>query len=192
MPLGHGSVLHLRTATPVATVVTRAAGAVVEIHPAGALLHVLEDGDDSVEVVLHALAGGQLAGVAELTASPVVPLTEGRNPALLLAGGDRAYSSFELTERRRIGVGVRADASSVECELLDAAGRSLGHGVLQLVDLEPGRYTLAIGQPAEAPPASARPVIVGLSAPGTGPPPEVLRTYLQELIATNGVSGGVQ
>ncbi|MEO8505058.1 MAG: hypothetical protein ABI609_14255 [Acidobacteriota bacterium] len=200
VPLGQGSVLHLRTATPVATVVTSAAGAVVEIHPAGALLHVLAEpksaasagGDDSVEVVLHALAGGQLAGVAELTTSPVVPLTEGLNPALLLAGGDRAYSSFELTERRRVGVGVRADASSVECELLDAAGRSLGHGVLQLVDLEPGRYTLAIGQPADAPPASARPVIVGLAAPGTGPPPEVLRTYLQELIATNGVSGGVQ
>src|SRR6185295_13650223 len=58
-------------------------------------------------------------------------------PTVLLAGGDRSYFAFDVPERRKIGVGVRADSSAVECELLTAGGRSLGRGVLQLIDLEP-------------------------------------------------------
>ena len=120
VPLGPAQVLQLRTAVPVATVVARAAGAEVEIHPAGARLHALAEGD-GVDVLLHGLGGATLSGVAELATTPVLPLKEGLNAPLLLAGGDRAYFAFEIGERRRIGVGVRADGSAVECELLTAA-----------------------------------------------------------------------
>ena len=74
---------------------------------------------------------------------------------------------------------MRADSSAVECELLTAGGRSLGSGVLQLVDLEPGRYLLVLGLPADAAPAAARPVIVGLAVP-TGPPPDSVRPGLDD------------
>ncbi len=190
VPLAAQAVLQVRTRVPVASVVSRAAGAEVEIHPAGARLQALGEGD-GVEVLLHGLATG-LSGVAELATTAVVPLVEGVNAPVLLAGGDRAYFSFEIASPRRVGVGVRTDASGLECELLTAGGRALGHGVLQLVDLEPGRYLLVLEQPANAAPAAARPVIVGLSAPGNGPPPEVIRTYMLDATQSNGAGGGGQ
>jgi hypothetical protein len=190
VPLAASAVLHLRTTVPVATVVHRANGTEVTVQPAGARLHALAS-DGAVDVGLHVLGGGVLGGFAELSTTPVVELHEGVNPPVLLAGGDRSYFAFDVPERRKIGVGVRADSSAVECELLTAAGRSLGSGVLQLIDLEPGRYLLALGLPSNAAPAAARPVIVGLVVP-TGPPPEYVRPAIEDPDTTNPQVGGEQ
>ncbi len=193
VPVAASAVLHLRTTVPVATVVYGADGAEVAVQPAGARLHALAR-DGAVDVALHALGGGVLSGMAELSTTPVVELHEGVNPPVLLAGGDRSYFAFDVPERRKIGVGVRADSSAVECELLTASGRSLGSGVLQLVDLEPGRYLLALGLPADAAPAAARPVIVGLVVPA-GPPPDYVRPGLENPDNTTpepAAVGGVQ
>ena len=52
--------------------------------------------------------------------------------------------------------------------------------MLQMAELEAGDYLLALTAPPDAPPLRVRPVVVGLELPDTGPPPEVIRQYLQQ------------
>ncbi len=51
--------------------------------------------------------------------------------------------------------------------------------MLQLAELEAGDYLLALTAPPDAAPLRVRPVVVGLELPDTGPPPEIIRQYLQ-------------
>jgi hypothetical protein len=46
-------------------------------------------------------------------------------------------------------------------------------------DLEAGRYWLMVDVPADGPAVEVEPVALGIEAPGRGPPPEVLRRYLE-------------
>jgi hypothetical protein len=78
-----------------------------------------------------------------------------------------------------IGLGVRADADRVDVTLLSGSGRPLGHGSMQMATLEAGSYLLSLSAPADAPPVRARPAVVGLVPPDTGPPEDVIRQYVQ-------------
>jgi hypothetical protein len=49
--------------------------------------------------------------------------------------------------------------------------------------LEPGGYYLMLRAGSEGT-ATARPAVVGIERPGLGPPPEVLRQYLEAAPAT--------
>ena len=62
--------------------------------------------------------------------------------------------------------------------LIDAAGRQVGVGNVQMPRLEPGTYLLAVRAPADGGPVSVRPAVAGLTPPGDGPPQEVVRRYL--------------
>ena len=45
--------------------------------------------------------------------------------------------------------------------------------------LDPGEYVWALHTPVDGGPVRARPAVVGLVAPGSGPPEEVIRRYLR-------------
>ena len=87
---------------------------------------------------------------------------------------------------------VHAGSDVVEIELYDRAGRRLPPpegkstagknrgGVIQMPELTPGDYLLALRSPAGAAPVRARPALAGLVLPDTGPPADVIRKYLEE------------
>ena len=170
--------LHLRSATPAVTRWKRGdAKPDIEAHPEGCDLDVFLPGGPA-EIGLRALAGGALWGTAELTATPIVPTGEGLGPEVMIpSGGTRAFS-FEVKTNGPVGVGVRADSDLVTGTLWSAAGAKLGSGLVQMPQLEPGKYVLAIKVPASSPPVQARPALAGLVPPSLGPPDEVIQSYL--------------
>lgn len=182
-----------------------AAGAAVEpeerlaLHPHGIAVDAYL-GAGVHELWLRAL-DGTLSASAELTITSVSEIGEGLGPEVLLpAGGSRAFRftvpnaasnkapAGGTDESVQVGVGVRADSDRVEVRVLDAAGNELGQdqlgrnqpsqGVVLMPRLTPGTYLLELTLPADAAPARARPAVVGLDRPSTGPPPDVIRQYL--------------
>jgi hypothetical protein len=173
--------LHLRAAAgaPVATRLERTGGPPeVEVFPTGALLDAfLPPG--SATLTLRALAGATLSGRAELTTTPVTQVGEGLGPEVLLPPGATRLFSFRVQRPGPIGVGVRSSEDVVEATLMSSDGRRLGSGVAQMPTLEPGTYLLSLHAPREGRPVRARPAVVGLTPPDTGPPEEVVRQYLE-------------
>ena len=151
--------------------------AVVELHREAVLLDAYSAGGQT-DVTIRAVAGGTLRGPAEVLATPVQPIGEGLGPELLLGPGQSRLFSFTVTQTGPIGIAVRADADRVETTLLSSSGRPLGHGSMQMPTLEPGTYLLTLSAPADAAPVRARPALVGLVPPDTGPPEEVVKRYL--------------
>jgi hypothetical protein len=45
--------------------------------------------------------------------------------------------------------------------------------------LQPGTYLLALHAPPDGGPVVARPALAGVELPGTGPPADVVREYMQ-------------
>lgn len=176
---GHPVILHLRTATPVATRLVRPeAEPEVDAHPNGCSLDAyLPSGE--AELGMRAIGGAELIGTAELTATEITPTDEGLGPEVLLAPGATHAFSFVATVAGPVGVGVRADSDVASCTLFDGKGRRLGSGVILMADLQPGTYVLAIHAPASASAIRVRPGVAGIRPPDTGPPEEVIRHYLR-------------
>jgi hypothetical protein len=171
-------VIHLRSSTPLVVRLEDATGETrVEVHPSSSELDAFVPAG-TARLVVRALGGGRLDGTVELTSSPVIAVGEGLGPEILLAAGETRLFSFRVAKAGSVGLGVRADADVVETVLLDASGRPLGRGVVQMHHLEPGDYLLQIHSPAGAEPLGARPIVIGLERPATTPPEEVVRGYL--------------
>jgi hypothetical protein len=151
----------------------------VTIHPDGVAVDAYLPAGPS-EIWLRGLAGWPLVGSAEVTAAPVEVIGEGLGPEILLAAGETRLFAFPVDRSGPVGLGVRADADVVEVRLLDADGKTLGEGFVQMMELEPGTYLLALTAPADTRPLRARPAVVGIDPPGTGPPPEVIEAYLRQ------------
>jgi hypothetical protein len=49
---------------------------------------------------------------------------------------------------------------------------------MQMPTLEPGTYLLMLSAPVDAAPVRAKPALVGLVPPDTGPPEDVVKAYL--------------
>jgi hypothetical protein len=148
------------------------------LYPAGAELHAYV-GVGAAKLRIYSPQDGALSGALDLTASPLIPITEGVGEARALAPGGAALFVFDLARAAMIGVGVRADPDSAAVRLLDAGGNSLGEGVAQLRRLEAGRYILEARAPADGPALVVRPAVIGLSPPSNGPPPDVAQHYLE-------------
>jgi hypothetical protein len=170
--------LHLRSATPAITRWKRGdAAPQIEAHPSGCDLDVYLPAGPA-EIGLRALAGRALWGTAELTATPVLPTGEGLGPEVLLgAGGTRAFS-FDVARNGPVGIGARADSDVVETTLWTSGGIRLGSGVVQMPQLSPGKYVLAIHAPAGSRPVVARPALAGIQPPSLDPPDEVIQSYV--------------
>lgn len=173
------AVFHLRTEAPVITVVQRPGGApVADLHPAGARLDLPLPAGPS-EIWLRAAEGGDLRGRAEATTSTILPVGDGLGPEVLLAPGAARFFSFAVEREGPVGIGVRALPDTVECLTLDASGRTVASGVVQMPKLVPGTYLIALRAPGRGGPVKARPALAGLVPPGLGPPDEVVRQYLK-------------
>ncbi|MBV8202890.1 MAG: hypothetical protein JOZ15_19920, partial [Acidobacteria bacterium] len=188
------AVLHVRAATPALTLLARAGGGeTAAIHPAGVSLDAYLPAGES-QLGFSALGEGELGGFAELTTTAVTPAKEGRGPEVLLPPGDSRYFSFHVASRRQVGWGAGASAERVSCRLLHGDGREVapraaalpphagpapGLDLLNMAELEAGDYLLVLTAPPDTAPLRARPVVVGIELPDTGPPSDVIQKYLQ-------------
>jgi len=134
----------------------------------------LPDGRGQLLVRTLASMGGEL----ELTASPITSVGEGLGPEVLLGPGSGHAFRFTVQEDGPVGVGVRAEEDTVECALLRIDGELLGSGVVQMHELEAADYLLLVDLPADGNAVRARPAVVGIERPPTGPPEDVIREYL--------------
>lgn len=172
------AVLHLRAEEALVGAIVRPAGpAEAFLHPGGAALDLLL-APGATAVWLRPPFGGELRGAAEALLSPLTAIGEGPGPETLLAPGAARYFTFSVEREGPLGIGLRASPDTATCALLDAAGRTLGTGVVQLPRLAPGAYLLAVRAPAGGGPVSVRPALAGLAPPQEGPPEEVIRRYL--------------
>ena len=169
--------LHVRSAEQLATYLDRGEKTPdVEVHSQGVTLDAyLPRG--SAELRLRAFAGSGMSGQVALTSSPVIPTDEGLGPEVLLAPGAARVFSFTVRQEGTIGAGVKADSDSVDMEILNSAGAVIGKGVAQMLRLKPGTYLVKLSATDAAAPVKARPALVGLKTPDTGPPPEEIRKY---------------
>lgn len=175
---GKPVMLHVRSASAMATYLDRGEKTPdVEVHPRGVTFDAyLPEG--TAELRMRALAGGSLSGQVAVSGSLVIPTDEGLGPEVLLAPGAARLFSFIVRQEGMIGAGVKADSDSVDMEILDSAGAVKGKGAAQLLRLKPGAYLMKLYAPDAAGPIQARPALVGLRTPDTGPPPEEVRKYL--------------
>ena len=119
-----------------------------------------------------------MSGQVALSSSTVNPTDEGLGPEVLLAPGATRLFSFTVRQEGMVGAGVKADSDSIDMEILNSAGAVMGKGVAQMLRLKPGAYLMKLHAPDAAAPVKARPALVGLTIPDTGPPPEEIRKYL--------------
>jgi hypothetical protein len=172
------TVFHVRVPQPVATLLKRGeTPPLADLHPAfGRVDFYLAKG--RAQLHLRALAGAPLYTTAEVTSSTVTAIAEGLGPETLLPPGGTRFFAFEVSRQGPVGLGVRADSDRVDATLLSATGHILGKGNVQMPDLPPGTYLLALEAPPDVAPIRARPAVVGLVTPSLGPPDEAIRQYL--------------
>jgi hypothetical protein len=173
------AVLHVRSREAVIARVERGDHETpgVAVYASGA--HIDEFLPDGQATLTLRAVGGELSGTAELTMSPVIRIGEGLGPEVLLAPGATRFFSFQVDARGPIGVGVRASADVVEATLLSSSGAVIGKGPAQMPTLDAGTYWLALSAPSDESPVTAQATVVGLERPSSGPPEEVVRTYLE-------------
>jgi hypothetical protein len=172
------ALLHVRSAAPLVTLLrSESEKAVAEVHPSGTTWDVFRSAGP-VELLVRPFAGQSLSGTLKLTATPVTPIDEGLGPETILAPGQARLFSFRVLRKGAVGIGVRATSDVVETVLMTDRGQPLGRGALQMPELEPGTYLLALTAPPDSTPATARAAVAGLRPPDTGPPEDVVRSYL--------------
>jgi uncharacterized protein len=173
------ALLSLRTTAPViATVIgPDGHGATEAFADGGRLARYLPAGRTLIE--LQSAAEGDLAGDAEFVETPVTPIDEGLGEAVQLGAGETRLYGFTLAKPQTIGVGLRASVDIAQCRLLDAGGKTLGSGIVQMHKLPAGTFLLAVEVPVGVSPIEIRPALVGVHEPDPGPPDEIKRHYLQ-------------
>ncbi|MGA2124986.1 MAG: hypothetical protein ABSG76_02430 [Xanthobacteraceae bacterium] len=171
--------LHVRTTAPVILSLRQGeAAAEPLLFPVGAELHrYLAAG--AAELRLYSPHDGPLAGALELTATPIVQISDGLGDPRPLAPGATALFGFEVTRTTTVGVGIRSEPDRAAVRLLDTSGNVVGDGVAQLRRLQPGRYLIEARAPADGNTIMVRPAVVGTVPAPSGPPPEVAAQYLE-------------
>lgn len=130
-------------------------------------------------LLFDGLTAAAPGGTVSLRPVAVETLAEGLSAPRMLAPGDSRLYHFHLDQARTVGVGVKASVDTVGCSLLDAGGRELGHGLLLMRHLAAGDYLLRVEAPAGGDTVEVQAALVGTKSRGDGPPPDVLRHYLQ-------------
>lgn len=175
VPPGPARLIALQTDTPV--VLRDRVTGIPTLYPAGAAASLFQPKGQALTLDLLAAGGAPLSGAAHFTALPALPLTDGLGPHIVLGPGQSRLYSFSLTTAQPIGVGVRGDVDDAICRLLASDGTELGRGVVQMHNLPPGTYYLAVDVPVDGVTTNLQPSLVGLTLPDDGPPPAIIDTY---------------
>ena len=141
-------------------------------------------GKGTHRLIVRGFAGAPLSGTAAWTSDAVETLAEGVGAERWLAPGEARMFRFTLASKGRVGLGLREEAETLECAVADEAGRRLGEGCQQLLELAPGTYVLAVRAPAGAPASRFKPVLLGLAGSEAGVPEEYLRDFFQRIGGT--------
>ncbi len=149
-----------------------------KVYPSGLSLDLFVP-RGTIDVTLWRLGGEALSGYLDATLLPVVSTGEGLGPEVLLAPGETRFFRFRTAFEGPVGIGVRASSDVVEAELFDDKGQSISRGVVMMPKLTPGDYILALHGPDVGDPVEARPAVAGIERPGTGPPADVIRKYVE-------------
>lgn len=166
--------LSARTTAPVIVSINGEAPA---LFPAGAAFqHYLPAG--AATLAVFSPQDGPLTGSLDLTASPVIAVSEGVGKTQTVRPGGSVLFGFTVKNKGPVGIGVRSDPDLASVRLRAGDGHEIGSGVVQMHDLTPGQYVLEADLPADAPVTLIRPAVVGLVAKPNGPPDDVVRTYL--------------
>ncbi len=171
-------VLRVRADQPVVARVDLGAAGVRVLLALDGIVEVPVHAPARADVTLRAFAGATLRGSASVDVRAAEPLAEGLAAESLLGAGEARAYAFTLDGARPIGVGLRTASPDVRATLYGPDGTPIGEGVVQMPSLAAGSYLLVVSLGADAAPASVRPALVGLVPPDTGPPPEVIRSYL--------------
>jgi hypothetical protein len=166
-------------ATTTAPVLLGLKGQPVGLFEAGAEFNRVIEGPGVLRVISP--QDGPLSGTLALSAEPLRPLGEGLGETVLVPSGGTAAFAFSLQKPATIGIGVRANPDFVQVRVFDEKGKLAGEGVAQLLpNLPAGRYLLEARVLPGAPPTTLRPALLGTVPRGSGPPPDVIRFYLEE------------
>jgi len=172
------ALLSVRTAGPVISRLQRVnREPEVAVHESGCVLDTYLTESQAV-ITLRALAEQDLSGNAEITVTPATNIVEGLHEPVVLPAGTTRLFSFSVTHAGRVGIGIRSDSDLAEAILMDSSGNRIGKGVVQMPDLKPGTYLLAVHAPASAGPIQIQPALAGVQLPDSRPPEEVIRNYL--------------
>jgi uncharacterized protein len=170
--------LHARTTSPIILSFSQGADEAPQLYPAGAVFdRYLAPG--KAELRLYSPYDGPLGGSIELSASPVIAVSEGLGEPVAIASGETALFGFEVKKAGLVGTGIRSEPDRAEARLLDASGKVLGQGVNIITKLEPGRYFLEASLPASRGAGTVRPSVAGIAPPPQTPPAEVTDMYLE-------------
>jgi len=179
LQLDKPAMLHVHTSVPVVThFMIDGKSPQTAAHMQGANINLLVPAGTS-RLVLRAVGADSLSGVANVMATQVTNLNEGTGPEVLLAPGSARLFTFEVKQRAKLGIGVRASSDIVSSVLYDASGTVQAQGVVQMPTLSPGRYYLTIETPPDTTPVLVQPVVFGLLKPDTRPPYDILRRYVE-------------
>ena len=124
-----------------------------------------------------------LAGSAVWTGEPLQQLGDGVGPPSSLAPGQARLFGFPLASDGQVGGGLRAPADTLDCEVRDASGRTVGTGCQEFLALKAGNYRLRVRAPAGSAPTRFSPVLLGLSGSRMGVP----QSYLDDFFARVGL-----
>jgi len=178
--MDQAALLHVRSDTPTVTrVLSPRLAHRVDAHPQGTLLDVYVP-KGTTGLAFHPVGAERLSGSVRLSLTPAVAIGEGLGPRSLLGAGAARLFRFTVKRAGPVGIGVQASSDVVTSVLMDADGRVLGEGVVQMPTLDPGEYMLAVRVPPDSPPVRIRPVVAGTEPPDTGPPMDVVRRYLEQ------------
>jgi hypothetical protein len=135
----------------------------------------------SYHLGVRGLGGKTLSGFADVRLTDVVAIDRTFGPETLIHGGETRVFSFTVKEASSFGIGLRAGRDVLSCELVRSDGAVLGAGAQQFIDLGPGTYLLKVSLSQGEEPLKFTPVVVGLEAPGNGPPEQAIRAFLAHL-----------
>jgi hypothetical protein len=173
------TVLHLHSDTPLITRLRHSSGTEhVQAYPHGVAADIFLPSGDT-QLSLTAITGQPLSGTLNLSTDPLTKITEGKGPERILAAGGGQLFSFTLDQSTTVGIGLQASSDLIHGTLMNAKGKVIGQGVVQMMKLAAGNYVLAAYAPAEDQPVRIRPVLIGTQPKDTAPPIEVIRGYLQ-------------
>lgn len=94
-----------------------------------------------------------------------------------MAAHESHIFQFQISEKTKVGLGIKSEHGLIQGELLNAVGQKLAEGPLIIQELDPGTYFFAIHNGKSA--AVYEPQIFGLDGSQAQIPEHLVRQYLQ-------------